>query len=219
MQTVADAAAIAGANALNSGLVCDAGSCPAAQDVASLNGYTNGANGVTVTARPPATNPNPTDGTYIEVDVSQPVPTYFLRAIGYNTVNVGAKAVAGYAPTTNCIYVSDPNNDSKTLTVSGGSDINANCGVLDESTNSDGMDVSGGSSSVSATTVGVVASSYTGTRVEPALPAGEVPPIVPRPKLRLLRIHCSTCNRRNRRRGLAYQVPIIQPLPPATAGR
>jgi Flp pilus assembly protein TadG len=161
MQTVADAAAIAGANALNSGLECDAGSCASAQDLASLNGYTNGTNGVSVTAKPPAVKPNPADGTYVEVDVSQPVPTYFLRAIGYNTVTVGAKAVAGFAPTSNCIIVTDPNNDSKTLTVSGGSNINANCGVLDESTNGDGMDVSGGST-VAGSTVGVVASSYTG---------------------------------------------------------
>src|SRR5579862_457776 len=77
MQTVADAAAIAGVNALLAGRTCDSGSCPAGQDVATANGYANGPNDVTVTIGPPATPPNPTTGTYVEVDVSRPVPTYF----------------------------------------------------------------------------------------------------------------------------------------------
>ena len=78
MQTVADAAAIAGANALNSGLTCTSSSCKAAQDVATLNGYTNGVNNVTVAAVvPPSAVPSPSDGTYVEVDISQPVQTFF----------------------------------------------------------------------------------------------------------------------------------------------
>ncbi len=55
MQTAADAAAVAGANALettcgtNSGCTCESESVctSAAQDVATLNGYTGGTNNVT----------------------------------------------------------------------------------------------------------------------------------------------------------------------------
>ena len=173
MQTAADAAAIAGANALenkcgtSSGCTCESEpSCAAAaaQDVATFNGYTSttgGSSPVTVTVKTPATKPNPSDGVYVEADVTQPVPTYFLRALGMTTMNVSATAIAGYAPTPNCIYIKDPNDDSKTLTASGGSDIVADCGILDESTNSDGMDVSGGST-VAASSIGLVSSSSSG---------------------------------------------------------
>src|SRR6202030_2013339 len=108
----------------------------------------------------PATKPNPSDGVYVEADVTQPVPTYFLRALGLTTVSVSTTAIAGYAPTPDCIYIKKPTG-SKTLTVSGGSDIVADCGVLDESTDSDGMDVSGGST-VAASSIGLVSSTDTG---------------------------------------------------------
>src|SRR5271156_4259065 len=97
MQTAADAAAVAGANALLNGGTCSAGGCPAATDVATLNGYTAGVNGVTVTVGPPATAPNPSDGTFVQVTVADAVPTFFMRALGFPTANVGATAVAGYA--------------------------------------------------------------------------------------------------------------------------
>jgi len=95
IQTVADAAAVAGMNALQSGLTCSSGSCPAAQDVAKINGYQDGVNGATVTAGPPGTPPaSPANGTYVEVDVAQSVPTYFLRVLGYDTVNVSTRESA-----------------------------------------------------------------------------------------------------------------------------
>jgi Putative Flp pilus-assembly TadE/G-like len=159
LQTVADAAAIAGANALNSGLTCTSGSCAAAQDVATLNGYTNGVNGVTVTpVVPPTVKPNPSDGTYVEIDVSQPVPTYFLRALNIPTVNVGAKAVAGFAPTPNCI-VQLNQTDSNALVVSGSANVTATgCNVAVDSDSTSGLVVSG-SGVLDAGSVGVAAPS------------------------------------------------------------
>ena len=166
MQTAADAAAIAGANALettcgtNAGCTCEseAACASAAQDVATLNGYAGG-----VTVKTPATKPNPANGVYVQVDVTQAVPTYFMGALGLSTVSVKTTAVAGYAPTPNCMFIRDPNNDPDTLVVSGGnSKISADCGILDESSNSKGMDVSGGAS-VEVSSIGIAASSYTGT--------------------------------------------------------
>jgi Flp pilus assembly protein TadG len=170
MQTAADAAAIAGSNALKqqcgttSGCTCDSEAVcnSAAQDVATLNGFANGTNSVSVTVKAPASAPSPTNGVYVEANVTQPVPTYFLRALGYSTVSVSTTAIAGYDTSPNCIFVIDPSG-SDTLVVSGGSTISSNCGILDESTDSKGMNVSSGSSSVAASSIGIVASTYTGT--------------------------------------------------------
>lgn len=173
MQTAADAAAIAGANALQTACGSSSNcSCAtvsnctnAAAEVATLNGYTNGGpNNTTVTVGAPGTAPaNPAGGIFVQATVSEAVPTYFMRVVGFPTVNVDATAIAGWATSTNCLYVKNSGNVSKTLTVSGGSKVVASCGILDESTNSDGMDVSGGGSEVSGTTVGIAASSYSGS--------------------------------------------------------
>ncbi len=96
MQTAADAAAIAGSNALkqdcgtSAGCTCESAAVcgSAAQDVAALDGFTNGTNNVTVTVKSPASAPSPAGGIYVEADVSEPVPTYFMRALGYKTVSV-----------------------------------------------------------------------------------------------------------------------------------
>jgi hypothetical protein len=170
MQTAADAAAIAGSNALKqqcgttSGCTCDSEAVcnSAAQDVATLNGYTNGGpNSTTVTVGTPVTPPaNPSGGIFVQASVSEVVPTYFMRALGYSTVSVSTTAIAGYDTSPNCIYVSDPSGP-KTLQLSGSGSIRASCGLLVASTASDGMYLSGGAT-VAASTIGVAASSYTG---------------------------------------------------------
>lgn len=162
MQTAADAAAIAGANALNSGDTLTTAKS-AARDVAKLNGYADDTNNVTVSVETPASVPSPTNGTYVEVDVAQPVPTYFMRLFGFDTVDVGAKAVAGYGTAPGCMYSLDPNDDRQTFEVSGGtSTVTSNCGILVASSNSDGLDISGGAT-VDVASIGLVAGGYTGT--------------------------------------------------------
>jgi len=90
MQTAADASAIAGATAQLSSQ--SSNYQQAALDVAALNGFTNGKNGVTVTVGPPATPPNPTSNTYVEVDIAQAASTNFLAVLGYKTMNVSVRA-------------------------------------------------------------------------------------------------------------------------------
>ncbi len=186
MQTAADAAAIAGSNAVEqacgttSGCSCSSVSActSAAADVATLNGYTNGgANGMTVTVGAPATPPNPSNGIYVQVSVAEAVPTYFMRVLGFSTVNVGATAVAGYAPTPNCVTILAPTAQNA-FVASGGSDFKANCGVAVDSDSTSGLVVSGGST-LTAGSVGVVASSESqaGSGVTPAY----VPNIAPVP--------------------------------------
>jgi Flp pilus assembly protein TadG len=168
MQTAADAAAIAGANALNTGQP-DATATSIAEDVARLNGYKKGGpNGTTITVGPPANPPNPVGGTFVQATVAEAVPTFFLRALGYDTLNVSATAVAGYAPAINCIIATDP-TDQQTLVVSGSAAVTAGCGIEVESSNSDGFDVSGGAT-VTGGSIGLVSGGWTGNKGGPVNP-------------------------------------------------
>jgi Flp pilus assembly protein TadG len=158
MQTAADAAAIAGTNAQ---LGSQGGSYQqAALDVASLNGFTNGQNGVIITVGPPATPPNPTNNTYVEVDIAQPVPTTFLSVIGYKTINVSVRAVAGFTAGPSCLYVLDRSAPSA-LSLNGNFNVNASCGILVDSSNSAAFSAVG-NGSVTAQAIGV-AGNYSAT--------------------------------------------------------
>ena len=150
MQTAADAAAIAGATALRDGQ----NYTKAADDVTSFNGFTNSQNSVTVTvSEPTLPSPYPSGVTYVEVDISQSVPTYFLRVLGYKSMNVGARAVSGAVAGPACIYAMDP-SDSNTFSVTGNANITAQCGIIDESSSSSGLSLSG-NIKLTATSIGV----------------------------------------------------------------
>ena len=112
MQTAADAAAIAGATALRDGQ----NYTTAADAVTSFNGFTNSQNNVTVTvSEPTLPSPYPSSVTYVEVDISQSVPTYFLRVLGYKSMKVGARAVSGAVAGPACIYALDPSGSELSL--------------------------------------------------------------------------------------------------------
>jgi len=156
MQTAADAAAVAAAVALREGVdVTTAG-----RSAATHNSFTNGSSSVTVTINnPPLSGAYAGNSSYVEAIVEQPQTTYFLRALGYTTVDVSTRAVSGEISGPACMYSLDP-TDSKTFSESGGtSSIVANCGLLVRSTDTDGLDVSGGGT-LSASSIGVVATAY-----------------------------------------------------------
>lgn len=150
MQTAADAAAIAGANALQS--TNNANYQQAASDVATLDGFSNGQNGVVVTVGTPTSGPYSGNASYVQVSISRAVPTFFLRVLGLNTLNVAAQAVAGTVPGTGCIYALDPSK-SGALSLTGNFTINASCGVIDDSSSSSALSASG---------IGTVNTAYTG---------------------------------------------------------
>lgn len=57
---------------------------------AVFNGFTNSRNNVPVTVGEPTLQlPYPSGVTYVEVEISQTVPTYFLRVLGYKSMKVG----------------------------------------------------------------------------------------------------------------------------------
>src|SRR5208283_3115149 len=91
-QTAADAAAVAGANAT---LGSDSAAySTAATDVAALNGFTNGANGTTITVSQPDPSGYPS-GTYVQVNITKSMSTYFLGVLGYKTIPITVSALAG----------------------------------------------------------------------------------------------------------------------------
>ena len=90
-QTSADAAAMAGAWA-----VLEGGSMTTEGKAASsINGYTDGTSGITVTINsPPTLGSYTADPTAVEAIVSQDAPAFFMRVLGFNTLPVRARAVA-----------------------------------------------------------------------------------------------------------------------------
>ena len=150
MQTAADSAAMAAAEELNYGDVATAGRADAAS-----NGFTNGQSSVTVSINnPPSSGPNSSNSGYVEAIVSKPEPTYFLRALGVNTMTVSARAVAYEGNGQNCFYVIDP-SASAAMSANGNVNIQSSCGILVNSNSSSGL-TGVGNVKVTAPTIGVV---------------------------------------------------------------
>jgi hypothetical protein len=145
LQTAADSAAIAGASELNGGNFR-----AAALNDSKSNGFENGVNGVTVaTHHPPVDPPFSTkanSATFVEVQVQQDAPTFFMRIFGVHHSTVSATAVAQLASSRGCIYALGLLNG---ITVQG--NVNApNCGVLDNAI------LSLGGGCITASSIGVV---------------------------------------------------------------
>jgi putative Flp pilus-assembly TadE/G-like protein len=151
MQTAADAAAIAGANALlgsNSDSYQEA-----AKQVASLNGYADGQNNVTVTVGPPASPPNPATGQYVEADITRYVPVYFLSVLGYRTLKISVRAVAGTVGSQNCVYALDRSAEGA-ISLTGNFSLNSSCGVIDDSSSASALSATG-NGNVNTTSTGI----------------------------------------------------------------
>ncbi|HYB92012.1 MAG TPA: pilus assembly protein TadG-related protein [Candidatus Binataceae bacterium] len=160
MQSAADAAAIAGAGALLGSSSVAAGYATAAQDVAKLDGFQNSQNGITVTATK-VSCPGASSQQCVQVNVSQAVPTYFLRALGYSTMNVSTQAIAGGVNSSGCVYALDPTKSSA-VGLTGTLNINMSCGMLVDSSSSTGLNVTG-TATITTTGVGVAGNGYGST--------------------------------------------------------
>ena len=162
MQAVADAAAMAGADALF--LAGGVSPSSAARSTATQNGFTNGSgtsinpNAVAVTVNnPPSSGPNSGNSSAVEVIVAQAQPTYFLAVAGFSSLNVSARAVAAVNSSGNCMYSLNP-SASGALNMASNSTINSSCGLLVNSNSSTA--VTGASGSViTAPSLGIVGGS------------------------------------------------------------
>jgi Flp pilus assembly protein TadG len=178
MQAAADSAAIAGAAELNYGDYT-----VAAQQAASLNGFTDGTGQVTVSVNPSGTTvPSPVHGTYagqagyLEVLISESAPTYFMKMYNFSFVTLQARAVASLGSSANCIYVLKSSGTSVAL--SNSAQLKApGCGVMADSNGTPAVSVAG-SASVTASwvdVVGTTSADNSGSKITPTAVTGVAP--------------------------------------------
>src|SRR6202167_3678895 len=127
-QSAADSAAIAGAAEIPySG--CSTGNCPGATTDSASNGFTDGADNVTVTVySPPNDGPHTGVAGYVEVLVTKIQPTFFVKIAGVNSATVTARAVAYLSGNfQNCMYAIGTSNGGIT---NNGAVSATNCGII-----------------------------------------------------------------------------------------
>jgi hypothetical protein len=160
-QAAADAAAVAAAEESSAGNT--ANEQTVANAMARMNGFDPSAssNPATVTLKTPNTGNYSGTSTYIEADVSKPIPTFFLSAFEHNatSMNISARAVAGgglSSPT--CICLEAPTGQG--LSMSNNAGINANqCGVTVDSSSNNAVGVVG-SATLNALSLGTVSNTW-----------------------------------------------------------
>jgi len=141
MQAAADSAAIAGAREVLRG-GSETTITTSAQADSTLNGYTTGVNGATVTVyHPPTSGPHMSDTDFVEVIVRRPEPTFFFRALGISSADVKARAVAGVEGGEDCFFILDLS--VRNAFVVSGDTVNAPCGVIVNSSDSAAMSANG----------------------------------------------------------------------------
>jgi len=169
LQTVADAAATAGAlDYLYNQSVSSAQA--AGQAAATQNGVTNGTGGAVVTLNSPPLSGYHQSAGYVEAIVNQPNPTFFMKLFNINSITVTARAVAGTpGPSLDCVYVLQPTG-SGTMTLQGSFAVSApNCGIIVDSTDPDALQFTGAGGTLTAGSVSVAggAGGHTGDSTPP----------------------------------------------------
>ena len=186
IQAAADAGAMAGAVEIYR-RHADLWASAAANDV-ELNGYEAGANVTVEVNCPPTRGPRAPNipGTpcvnsgFVEVIVTEQKPTFFMRIADWESTGVQARAVAGAVPFTGhpCIIALNPTAEAA-LSVPGSSTLQANCGIMVNSTHDNALSQSG-DACITASEVGVTGSftmQGAGQCITP-LPVDHVPPIL-----------------------------------------
>jgi hypothetical protein len=159
MQSAADAAAVAAADALfTAGGVCPSA---AAQAATTQNGFTNGSgttnnsNAVAVTVNnPPASGPNSGNSNAVEVIVAQAQPTYFLGVAGFTSLNASVRAVASTQSSSNCLFSLNPAANGA-LSIASNSSITSTCGIIIDSNSSQAL-IGAANTSISAPSLAIV---------------------------------------------------------------
>ena len=183
IQAAADAGAMAGAVEIYRRHP-DYWASAATNDV-KLNGYEAGAT-ITVEVNCPPTRGPRALGTpcansgFVEVIVTEQKPLFFMRIANWESTGVQARAVAGAVPFNGhpCIIALNPTAEAA-LFVPGSSTLNADCGVMVNSTHNNAISQSG-DACIFATEVGVTGSftmQGSGQCITP-LPVDNVPPIL-----------------------------------------
>ena len=148
MQSATDAAAVAGASEIKYG---DA--VTAAKADSASNGFTDGANQVTVTVNnPPSTGPHAGNADYAEVLIADNLSTFFMKVLGINTVPMQTRAVAHLGSSTNCVFGLLSSGNAIVAT---SANVQTTCGIMDNA------NLSASLSCITARSVGVAGSVLT----------------------------------------------------------
>ena len=142
-QNAADAGAVGGAQEIFRNQSQDT-IYSSGRNEATRNGFTNGANHVSVVVDTLPTGQPFAGAKYVRVSVNDTVATVFARVIGRSSVVVHAQAIGGIVPpSASCIVSLDP-SAAQSLQVKCGAELTASgCGISVNSNNSDGLDVRG----------------------------------------------------------------------------
>jgi Flp pilus assembly protein TadG len=178
MQSAADAAAWAGAREIKrSAGIAKADLDTFVRHETAANGFTNGANGVTVTInRGPESGAFLHNTSYVEVLISRSTPTFFMRLYNRSTTTVGARGVAGLgAGEGGCVYALGP-SQSKAIQTSGSGTIDlSGCDVYDNSDRSSDAFFVGSGWTFTAKSINVVGGTSIAGVVTPAPTTGVDP--------------------------------------------
>jgi hypothetical protein len=174
-QTAADSGAQGGVAEINMGRTSTVTQA-AAEDV-TANGFTDGVKGAKVTINnPPLSGAYTGNARYVEVIVTQSLPTVFMQLFSLSSMGVKARAVASpMSPI--CVYVLDP-AAAGAFTISGNAVFNNTCGIMVDSTSATAM-VDGGNSCLTATGIYVTGGDSIATTCPPTpTPQTGAPPMV-----------------------------------------
>jgi Putative Flp pilus-assembly TadE/G-like len=127
-QNATDAAAIGGAQQMIYSGCGSSAATTAAQSDAATNGYTNGANGVTVQVGAPS-GPYASNNCALQVQITNSkTPTFFMKLFGKSSLSESTTAVAAVEANNNgCIYMLSATSD---VSFSGDSLNAPHCGML-----------------------------------------------------------------------------------------
>lgn len=155
IQSAADSAAVAGATELKFTAIDQTTVRAVAQAAAAQNGFTNGANGATVSVNnPPSFGPHAGNSAYVEVVVQQSEPTVFMKIFKFSAMTVSARAVAALGVGEGCIFTLGATGAD--INVVGNASISVpKCGIVDDSSSGNGVNLVG-NVTVTAQSIGVV---------------------------------------------------------------
>ncbi len=167
MQSAADAAALGGATAVQSGHPAPA---VEARGTTGFLGFVHGAAGVTVAVnKPPLSGPQAGNNSAVEVIITQPYTMRLISLVHSGLFNVTARAVAIVGSGTSCVLQLD-STASPGVTMSNGAVANLTaCGLAVDSTSQTALTMTGGAQ-LNATSVSVVgrASITNGAAINPS---------------------------------------------------
>jgi Flp pilus assembly protein TadG len=191
VQAAADAAAVAGALEISycGGTSACSAMQSAAQNALVENGLTGstlltqcatgGGGGLTLTVNngPCArgsisSDPNFGNANYVEVVVSEPQPTYFMRVLGITSTKITARAEATLGNWPFCV---DTLGTSGTTLQTNGGTLTASCGILVNSTGRNALIANG--STITASTISVSGGDQIGGATVTPTPITNAPPL------------------------------------------